>query len=702
MSARTLHAMSALASALLLFLVEPMIAKAALPLYGGSPAVWNTCLLFFQGLLLAGYAYAHYGASWLGHRAHLVVHAALVAAPLALLPLAAPTAGPPPSAWPVPSLLAALAASVGLPFFVLSSNSSMVQRWHALRSGESPYFLYAASNVGSFVALFAYPFVVEPAIGLRAQMHLWSIGYLAFVALSGAALVGAWRGTPVAASAPRGRASLPRLRWLVRAAVPAALLPAVSLAITTDVAAIPLLWVVPLGLYLATFVLAFWPRFVYPRRLLATVAALGIVLALGRPNLLRGHLLLGLALPLGILFVGSLLCHADLARDRPGPEHVTEYYLFIALGGFCGGVLGTVIAPLAFNSIAEYPLSLAGLVVLFTVGDGAASGRLGAGGWLRLGATAALVLAWAAVAGPAGRMFAWWSWVPLAGLAASLALWRKPGQFAAACVCVALVHAFGVFPGDHLLEARRSFFGLMRVFETDGRRQLIHGTTMHGAQKVAPFSPEPLLYYAPLSPMSRVVHIQREGARIAVVGLGTGSLAYYAQAGRTLRFYEIDPTMEPLARRWFTFLDLAECALDVRVGDARLTLAEAPDGALDLLLVDAFSSDAIPVHLLTVEAMQLYLGKLKPDGLIVLHISNLHIDLVPVLRAVARALGLAAAIIRYLPDPETPHVYVEAVALARGPSPLQPLFDRGWQPLGDGRAVLWTDDRSNLLSVVGR
>jgi hypothetical protein len=701
---RRLHAASVLGSALLLFLIEPMVAKALLPLYGGSPAVWNTCLLFFQGLLLLGYAWAHFGARRLGPRGQLIAHAVVLLGTLALLPPRVPTEGPGASAWPVPSLLAALAISVGPQFFVLASNSSLVQRWHALRAGESPYFLYAASNVGSFVALVAYPFLVEPAAGTRAQLRFWSFGYTAFVVLSGVVLAAAWRGAPVVTPpASRPLPSGARLRWAVRAAVPSSLLLAVSLAIATDVASIPLLWVVPLAIYLATFVIAFWPRVGYPRRLLVTVGAVLISLILTWPNVGRGDLKLGLGLPLLTLLVGCWVCHADLARDRPDPEHVTEYYLWIAIGGFAGGVFGNLIAPRLFNSVAELPLSLALLALMFSLGDDHGAALLAAlrrpVTWLRLAATAVPFVAWGVIAPrvPTGR----WDSVPFVLLLAAMALWRVPGQFAAACASAALVSTLGVIPGVRTLEARRSFFGVVRVREWDGKRRLVHGTTWHGAQRVAPFEPEPLLYYAAMSPLSRALVLQRGDAHVGVVGLGTGSFAYYAKPEQSIRYYEIDPIVEPLARRWFTFLKDSRGHVDVQLGDARLSLRDAPDRSFDFLLVDAFSSDAIPIHLLTVEAVQLYLDKLVPDGLLVLHVTNVHLDLVPVVRAIAHRLGLAAAHIEWSPDKEDSS-YVEAVALARTREPLQKLLDRGWDVLDDGREVLWTDDRSNLLSVIVR
>jgi spermidine synthase len=416
-------------------------------------------------------------------------------------------------------------------------------------------------------------------------------------------------------------------------------------------------------------------------------------------------LTLRLGVPLAILLLGSFICHADLARDRPDPEHVTAYYLWIAIGGFAGGVFGNLVAPLLFNSVAEYPLSMAMVALMFSMGDDqgvalAASLRKPIT-WLRIGVTVFPFVVWVVVNHKAQVIPEWWDTVLLVLLLASMALWRLPGQFAVATLCVALMSSFGLLYGKATKHMRRSFFGVVRITEVSGRRSLVHGTTLHGAQRIDPFEEEPRAYYQAMSPLSRSATLQKADAHIAVIGLGCGSLAYYGKAGQTMRFYEIDPIIEPLARHWFTFLNHSKAAVDVKLGDARLTLRDAPEHSIDMLLVDAFSSDAIPIHLITVEAMQLYLTKLKPDGFIIMHISNRHLDLVPVVRALAKKLKLSVAHIDYSPDAKIQNgSKVEAVALATSKEPLQKLLERGWEDLDEGDEVLWTDDRSNLLSVI--
>jgi hypothetical protein len=402
---------------------------------------------------------------------------------------------------------------------------------------------------------------------------------------------------------------------------------------------------------------------------------------------------LKLGVPLAILFLGCWICHTDLARDQPDPEQVTDYYLWISVGGFVGGIFGNLVAPRLFDSVAEYPLSLALVAILLS--DWRALGR---GAWIRFALTAAVFVGWTLVARGAPPRH--WDDVFLGLLLLGAALFKLPGQFAAACVCAALINSFGVLSGVKTLEARRSFFGVSRVRELAGRRSLVHGTTRHGVQKVDPFDPQPVLYYTPVSPLSRVVNLQKEDARMAVVGLGCGALAYYTKPGQVMRYFEIDPIIEPLARRWFTFLKDGKATIDVTLGDARLTLRALEDHSQDLVFVDAFSSDSIPVHLITVEAMQLYLDKLKPDGIVVMHLSNRYLDLLRVPRAIARQLGLSLVHVEYRPDPDYPLAIIQVAALARSEAPLQKLVDRGWKQPPPGPEVLWTDDRSNLLSVL--
>lgn len=697
--------------ALLLFQVEPAIAKRLLPAFGGSAAVWNTCLLFFQTLLLCGYLYSHL-LTGMEPRLQRRVHAAALVLPLLALPAARLESGASPGRWPLASLLATLMVTVGPAFFVLSTNSSLLQHWYARRFGKEPYFLYGISNAASLAALIAYPLLVEPSIGLGLQWRALGCGYLVFMALALWCMrlaPGSGEDVSVAPiSPPPSRAQ--RAGWLFRSSVASLLLPAISLRIATDVSAMPLLWVTPLALYLLSYTLAFLPSAPYPRRALEILAVCGIVIGLGATPTASNHTLwLQLAAPLATLFVGCWICHGDLARDRPPPDRLTGYYAWIAVGGFAGALAGNLIAPLCFQSIAEHPLALFLLSMVLGMGtDGGASLMRSVrhkGTWIGWASMTALMGLWAfRTHGDPTAMSPLWNLIPIALLVAVMPLFRVPGQLPFAAALVALATVAGLYTSGRVLSARRGFFGVLRIMEARGVRTMMHGTTVHGAWRIDPPQSLPTAYYHVRSPISRVVAAQKDTAHIAVIGLGTGSIAAYGRAGQELRFYEIDPLVEPMARAWFPFLDGTKAHATVVLGDARLKIAEAPAHGFDLIVLDAFSSDAIPVHLMTDEAFASYLDKLAPEGVLLAHISNRYFELEPLLRAVAARFGLHGAVARYTPSPASraeaavrDHVVAlsrsAAVAAALGPD---------FVPLGDGAESEWTDDRSSVLGLLRR
>ena len=709
-----LSVVSVFTSAFLLFLVEPMIAKMELPRFGGSPAVWNTCLVFFQILLLAGYGYSHFAARRMSLRNQLLVHGVLLLLPLAVLPPTLSAHTPPPGVWPVPSLVVALTVAVALPFLLLSTNASLVQHWYALGAGGEPYFLYSASNAGALIALLSYPLLIEPGLGLTWQRRGFAVGYVLFVALSGAFMWRVWRARgaqsthdsarepaasdPALLTPPTTRA---RLRWAGRAAVASALLLAVSLRIATDVASVPLLWVVPLGLYLVSFIVAFLPRGRYPRRALSLAAAYLIAVEIAPP--VQDLPWLQLALPLALLFVGCWVCHADLAEDRPAPAHLTDFYLWVAVGGCVGGLFCNLVAPLLFRSVAEYPIALVLLAFVLAVGDqpGALVRALRRPApYVGLLALALVAFGGAWLAQRSGQ--AWLRPVSLGVLLLALIARKIVWVFPVAALVFATALLNVPLTGSRLA-AERSFFGTLRVVQLGANRALIHGTTYHGMQQTEPLRKEPLLYYHRASPLTEIMRAQPPGARIAITGLGTGGLAAWSQPGQSVTYYELDPTIEPIARRWFTYLADSPASLRTVVGDARLTLPEAPAHGFSLVFLDAFSSDAVPVHLLTIEALQLYLDKLAPSGVLAFHISNRYLDLARVLRGDARALGLASAIRRFRPTPaqqEDGASPIDVVLLAREESALTPFRATGWLPLGATPSTTWTDDRSSLLGLL--
>ena len=712
-----LFGLTAFTGAGLLFLVQPMVAKLLLPSYGGSPMVWNTSTLFFQVLLLAGYLYVHFSTTRLGRRQPWV-QAAVLALPLLALPLALPdSAVPPAGADPALWLLRTLLLAVGLPFAVLATTSTALQRWFSWLGhprSPDPYFLYAASNAGSFVGLLAYPFLLEPLLTLAQQRAVWSGAYLVFVALflaCGALTLA--RARVAAPSVRAGEAATRepltwsrRGRWLFLAFVPSSLMLGVTTFITTDVAALPLLWVLPLATYLATFVVAFGrrSRIVSPGLVLAaaSVAVACLVSAL-RPGLLP--LSLALALHLGGLALIALAAHSVLAADRPSPERLTEFFVVVAVGGAMGGLLNGLLAPVIFNSPVEYPLVLALVPV---VGLGLlvpGLSPLDGGRHVVRRATFMLLPVLLAAAGAVGLIA---GLVPLlsgvvlvaglVGIASVLA--SRPAVLAGLAVVAVAATALAGSP----VVQERTFFGTYRVFASEDMHSLRHGTTLHGLQWLDERRTEPTTYYARSGPLGDVFEVLDDPdgpPRVGGIGLGTGTIAAYGMAGQQMRFYEIDPAMEEIAEDQDLFSFLADSAADtdVVVGDGRLRADEEPAGAFDLLVLDAFSSDAIPVHLLTLEAFEIYDRVTADDGLIAVHVSNRHFTLDPVVLGAARELGLTG-VVRSAPGGDDGAAASRWVVLSRTEGSLVELSGlEGWEPL-DGEPRLWTDDYSSLVGVL--
>jgi spermidine synthase len=719
----------------LLFLIQPMFARMALPLLGGAPAVWNTAMVFYQAVLLAGYAYAHVTTSWLGVRRQAGLHVAVLLLPLAALPIALPAGWVPPGdASPVPWLLALLAVAVGLPFFAVSATSPVLQAWFAStehRAARNPYVLYAASNVGSLLALLAYPVIVERLLHLEAQSRLWAWGYGGFVLLSAACAIGLWRARTGRAEEPGGEPLAPpagagpseadrpvtlarRARWVALAAVPSSLMLSVTTYLSTDIAAIPLLWIGPLSIYLLTFALVFGRRRLVPHRFwaeLLPVALLPLALVL----VARANEPLALVIPthLVVFFVAAMVCHGELAQDRPDPRHLTAFYLWIAVGGVLGGAFTALVAPRVFNSVLEYPLALALLPLLPARPAVAWQGRsrqiLDVVLPVGLGVVAAELILFLERSGRTESVG------PAVGLLVLVCLTfaRRPVRFALGLAALLLAGTLHHGEEGQLLFSERSFFGVSRVTRTrDGQYQmLLHGTTLHGMQALAPQRrQEPLTYYHAMGPLGQAfpaLDARAPRQAIAVVGLGAGSVACYGTPGQRWTFYEIDPTVFRIARstRFFTFLRDCPPKPFVILGDARLTLARAQDGAYDLIVLDAYSSDAPPLHLLTLDAVRLYVTKLAPGGALLLNISNRHLVLEPVVGAIARAAGLVA---RTRSDANVGaaerlagKVESQWVVMARRAEDLGALLDDPlWKaPAAPPELAPWTDDFASLLTA---
>jgi predicted membrane-bound spermidine synthase len=813
-------------SALLLFSIQPMFAKMVLPILGGAPSVWAVALCFFQGALLAGYCYAHLLNRYVSWKYAGLVHLAVFALAITALPIGLPAAWrEPPPGDPYLWQLGLFTVAVGLPFLAISANAPLLQAWFARTghpNGHDPYFLYGASNLGSFIALIAYPLLLEPQLGLTALSRQWTIGFLLLgltiavcfwlMRLAADVQGGQIQSAAGPAAAADAEAAAPpnwrqRLGWVGLALVPSALLTAYTTHIATDVASAPLIWVGPLSLYLLTFVLVFRERpIVYiPCLLAAAAAGYGVIPPVlfslpyisdmvmpgwfpiasaiacavaftwaysrswmtGRQWLLAFHLgalLLALlqlsqtrhdnffisaSTGVAAFFLSALVAHRTLYEARPKAQHLTEFYLWMSLGGVIGGLVAALLAPQLFSEVLEYPILLA---LTMACRPGALNISLKDKDemlWLWLiAALGVLAVWWSHLFDFEGKLYSWavairddWPMVGAAlawpmrqiylyGMAAFIALvmaalalyWRRlaPRQLIAAMVmCLAIVTLPSSVKRSYGLnaQAERSFFGVYRVSVSHDRQYqvLTHGTTLHGAQRIMDNTgalvsdKTPGTYYHPESPMAKTIELTRERlaaegrkGRYGIVGLGTGSLACYAEPDEQWRFYEIDPVMVEIARDATRFSFVHECQpnLDVVVGDARLTMGKEVDGSFDLIIVDAFSSDAIPVHLLTAEAISLYKRKLKRDGVMVLHISNRYLDLDAVLAATAALVpGLEGLL---LVDVEADGSYASTQStvgvLSGAAASLEPYRKLDMHKALEHKGMRgWTDDYSDIL-----
>ncbi len=836
-----LFAVTLFLSATLLFLVQPMIAKMILPKLGGTPAVWNTCMVFFQAALLAGYSYAHATTTWLGVRRQALVHSVLVFLPLLVLPIAVSAEwSAPADSNPVPWVLWLLLVSAGLPFFVVSTSAPLLQKWFAGTghpSAQDPYFLYAASNLGSMLALGAYPALLEPNLPLEPQSNYWRMGYGVFAFLTAACAVALWlspaeNADAVDADRSFGAEEAPspwkRAHWVALAFVPSSLMLGATTYLSTDIAPIPLIWVVPLGLYLLSFILVFarLPGFVHQGVILILPVLVLLNMFLNYSGL-NGGLGSQITLNLLTLFFVAMACHGELARQRPPTRYLTGYYLWMSLGGVLGGMFNALLAPLIFKEITEYylvlvfaclllprldaekaqnengfessqvpfwklpthllrqvdqatkgmllnialPLILGGATLWILMYFDSDAGRANAHKvfeWVQERATAMNRDASAVSEARIRSIMQYGTPVILCYLLVSNPL--RFGLGVAAIMLANVVFLDRIGADRDVIYRDRSFFGVLKVErdvdEEGGHIRLLHGTTLHGMQRCELGAPqrncEPLTYYHRTGPIGHLFDALDQDRRpMGVIGLGTGTLACYAQPGQELTFFEIDSAVVKIARdpRFFTNLTDAEArGVDVKItmGDARLSLLKVPDGHFRIIFVDAFSSDAIPIHLITREALQLYMKKLTPDGIVVFHISNRYLDLEPVLANLAEAEGLTGGLVLHGEEDDPESCASTWVPIARKPADLkrliyfteasdqtrlleavrmlgcpdgplgkllllEPLLDaragRQWHRLGDEEARrrkasdttktpvapskvgVWSDDYSNVLSI---
>lgn len=663
-------------SAGLIFIVEPMIAKMVLPLWGGTPAVWNTCMMFFQAMLLAGYGYAHIISTKLNSRMQMTLQMGIMLLALLIMPIGImPHQFPGGEDSPIAGIVIILLTSVGLPFFALSALAPLLQKWFAGTghpSANNPYFLYSASNLGSMIALISYPTLVEPGLGLSEQSRFWLAGYLilCILTLGCAYLTSKSRSNTInrerdagahdPSAEVTGVSHRDRLFWTVLAFVPSSLMLGVTTFLTTDIAAVPLFWIVPLCLYLLSFIIVFARNTgaLHAVMVRAMPVSLLFIVAAGylSPATLKWYIFV---VHLLNLFIVSMVCHGELVKRRPSPQYLTEFYLYMSLGGVLGGAFNALIAPSLFDSIIEYPMVLC---------------------------LSALLLPYH------GRVMKYVKYLVVGVTLGNLAAGELISQS----------------PGGDIVHRERSFFGVITVKKgPEGRTlRLLHGITVHGEQNLDPaVRGEPTAYYNRQGAMGDLFgsfhNEHRSAKRIAVIGLGVGTLASYGEAGDCFDFYEIDPLVKRIATNpaFFTYLQESKAAWKIIVGDARLKLQRAPAHHYDVIILDAFSSDAIPVHLLTREAIALYFSKLNHNGVVVAHITNKYLNLEPLLSTLAGEMGLASRIRFGLSD-NYGLTHATWVALARQEAHLGGLAHHSlWTTLRQQPLTAWTDNFSNIISV---
>jgi SAM-dependent methyltransferase len=714
-------------SATLMFVLQPLFGKLLLPLLGGTPAVWNTCMVFYQTLLFGGYSYAH----WLSSRSsqrQIQVHSALMIVSFFVLPVALPDNPQPPTEGnPALWLIWTLFVSIGLPFFVVSTTAPLLQKWFSQlghRSSDDPYYLYAASNAGSLLALLSYPFLIEPSIGLANQRTFWSLGYGLLCILIVICALSLWRrmpeeetDTPNSPDEVEPLSTRQQLHWLALAFVPSSLLLGLTQYISTDIAAVPLLWILPLTLYLLTFILVFskWGDALRPMMLSAQPAVLLVFIAYSFINPAVLPYWVDLILHCLAFFLAVMVCHGELAKHRPHAAYLTRYYLVMSFAGMLGGLFNTFVAPFVFNAVYEYPIMIVAALLLR---PGFFQGK-----WYLQAVFPflVLVLGWTVYAS-SEQLFDYLdiiggALILLAGLTYSV---RRSPLGLGLLTAVILLFTLGLHGlASNTLYQERSFFGVLSVRETviadenqkpEKVYELYHGTTKHGAERLTAANiTTPLTYYSRPGPIGQLFSefdVENRNWRVGAVGLGAGALACYAKAGQDWSYYEIDPLVVSVAQNptWFHYLERCNKQAKMVVGDARLSLTHEPDHSFDLLIMDAFSSDAVPTHLLTREALELYFSKLKPDGLLAFHITNRHLALKKVLANHLESLHLYGVLQEFKPETELPLVVAtDWVVMTQQPQRLERLQQSRlghWQklPLSFGLQP-WTDDFTHIIGI---
>jgi hypothetical protein len=728
-----LFAVTLFASAALMFVMQPMFGKILLPLLGGSPAVWNTCMVFYQTILFLGYLYAHFLSTRQTQHRQILIHIGVILISFLALPLALRSdLAPPTDSNPTFWLLKVLLLSIGLPFFVVSTTAPLIQKWFANvghHTSDDPYFLYAASNIGSLISLLSYPFLLEPNIGLANQKAYWSIGFVVLALLIAGCAFALWKAQQVKAEVAEdinqadGLSISTKLHWLALAFVPSSLLLGLTTFISTDIASVPLLWIIPLTVYLLTFVIVFskWHDKAHSVMVLLQPIVLLPFIAYSFINPAVLPYWVDLGLHLTAFFLAVMVCHGELARLRPSTKHLTTYYLIMSFAGMLGGMFNTFVAPFIFNAVYEYPLMIiAALLLRPGLKESIANTKIE---WLKQLALPILLI----VIG----LFVFFSiddlpqYLDTIGVGLIL-LAGLTYAFRAQPITLALLTGILIFFTFNLhgllsntLFQERTFFGVLSVREsmlTDEQgqpekyREFFHGTTKHGAQRLAAKdSRTPLTYFSHPGPIGQLFSEfdkVDDNWVIGIVGLGAGTLTCYTKGQQNWTFYELDPLVVDVASnpKYFTYISQCNPKMAMVVGDARLSLEKEPDHKFDLFVIDAFSSDSIPTHLLTQEAIKLYFDKIKPDGILALHITNRHLALKKVLAMHEKQLQLSGLIQEFKPQQDIPLVVAtDWVVMAKKPETLDKLRQSqlgSWQKLPYTLGIKpWTDDFTNIVTI---
>ena len=716
-------------SATLMFILQPMFGKILLPLLGGTPAVWNTCMVFYQTLLFLGYLYAHRLSTHSNHQRQIQIHTALLIFSFIALPVGlSDNINPPTDSNPTLWLIWTLFIAIGVPFFVVSTTAPLLQKWfsqcgHA--SSHDPYYLYAASNAGSLLALLSYPFLIEPNIGLASQRLLWSFAYGGLCLLIIGCAVLMWKTqannqddvAEIELDDIAPISTKQQLHWLALAFVPSSLLLGLTQFISTDIASVPLLWIVPLTIYLLTFILVFskWADRIHPAMIAVQPALLTVFIAYSFINPAVLPFWLDLILHSLAFFIAVMVCHGELARNRPATRHLTQFYLIMSFGGMLGGLFNTFVAPFVFNAVYEYPIMIVAALLLR---PGFFKGQW----WLQSMFPVAVFIGGLAVFFGSDQLFDYFDLIGgalilLAGLTYSF---RKSPLAIGLLTAVILIFTISLHNmASSTLYQQRSFFGVLSVRNTviadenenpETVRELYHGTTKHGAERLTAANiTTPLTYYSRPGPIGQVFSEfdgENQNWVIGAVGLGAGALACYSKDNQHWHFFEIDPLVVQVAKNpnWFNYLNRCNKKAEMIVGDARLSLEKEDDGSFDLLIMDAFSSDAVPTHLLTREALELYLRKLNDNGLLAFHITNRHLAIKNVLADHVNTMHLAALLQEFKPETEQPLVVAtDWVVISKNPDRLQRLQQSRlghWQklPLTFGLQP-WTDDFTHIIGI---